>query len=84
MNRAFGAAERGVGTDRLHRCRRTVRRPGGRPPVAGLALDTADGRPGRGPEWPYLLLLVAPWLIYGGALLLGHAQACLLCVPPLR
>jgi hypothetical protein len=30
------------------------------------------------------VFMVLPWLMYGGTLLLGRLQACLLCVPPLR
>ena len=81
------AARRGVASaDRLRRRQRLPRRSSG-PPPTGVDVDlrrAADGRAGRGPEWPFLLLLIVPWLVYGAALLLARAQACLLCAPPLR
>ncbi|HEX6511556.1 MAG TPA: hypothetical protein VF157_04600 [Chloroflexota bacterium] len=32
-------------------------------------------------QWPYWLLLLAPWATLGVSLLLEHMQVCLICLP---
>jgi hypothetical protein len=32
-------------------------------------------------QWPYWLVLIVPWLMWGSGLLLEHLKVCLICVP---
>ena len=32
-------------------------------------------------QWPYWLILVVPWLMWGVSVLLGYLKVCLICVP---
>jgi len=64
-------------------CPTTAR--GDSPPLAGTAPGPGlGGRPSAEPEWPYLALLVVPWLFLGAAPLLVSLHVCLLCMPSVR
>jgi len=32
-------------------------------------------------QWPYWIILVVPWLMWGASVLLGYLKVCLICVP---
>jgi len=32
-------------------------------------------------QWPYWLVLIVPWLMWGVGVLLEHMKVCLICVP---
>ncbi|HEY3078735.1 MAG TPA: hypothetical protein VGM69_02395 [Chloroflexota bacterium] len=80
------AGRRGRPTGRRRRpsCPRAAR--GDSPPAAGAApgADLGGRGPGAEPDWPYLALLVLPWLFLGAPPLLVRLHACILCLPSLR
>ena len=89
-NRAVGPVRRGA--TRSHTLRRRVlggqhAAPhvpgGGKPPSGGESrLRWQRGRPAYyGIEWPFWLLMLAPWLAWGLMLLLTHLGVCLICLP---
>lgn len=38
------------------------------------------GMPDQRPEWPFLMLLVVPWLMWLTSIVLEHYEVCLLCM----
>jgi len=76
----------------LHRCRqqpvlaraRKFHAAGGEPPPAdkdGHDSGQPFGMPEIHIEWPYWVLLVTPWLMFGLSELLARLQVCLMCLP---